>query len=325
MNQQKEKYYKILRELKQEKNHLQQKYEQMVSYNPDHASSIIIKKEIEEYSHSKLKENRIKYENQLKEILTIFTLGPTPLGTDEIPKMQYLSEEVQKLKDIIDSKNITNKLDLKLVKESYPTEIKNKIIDDIKNRIINNDSSVRPGIKIDIVDANDPRVSLRNQNKVITTEFIPKYTIIAPYSGILTTEKFFVEKFPKNSIERLRHDAYSFAIHTRPKNHRLMLDGYGYGNETMCINDFRLDPFSNNVSSQEPLQPNTSFIEVKVNKWPYIFVISITDILPGSELLVDYGERFWSNFRDSYNLLQQFTEYIKDCLKGTKEFPFRIS
>lgn len=41
----------------------------MVSYNPDHASSIIIKKEIEEYSHSKLKENRIKYENQLKEIL----------------------------------------------------------------------------------------------------------------------------------------------------------------------------------------------------------------------------------------------------------------
>lgn len=50
-----------------------------------------------------------------------------------------------------------------MVKESYPTEIKNKIIDDIQNRIINNDSSVRPGIKIDIVDANDPRVSLRNQ------------------------------------------------------------------------------------------------------------------------------------------------------------------
>jgi SET domain-containing protein len=35
------------------------------------------------------------------------------------------------------------------------------------------------------------------------------------------------------------------------------------------------------------------YVEVLVNKWPRIFIITLNDIEAGEELLIDYGASYW--------------------------------
>lgn len=38
---------------------------------------------------------------------------------------------------------------------------------------------------------------------------------------------------------------------------------------------------------------NVMYVEVLVNKWPRIFIITLNDIEAGEELLIDYGASYW--------------------------------
>jgi len=58
--------------------------------------------------------------------------------------------------------------------------------------------------------------------------------------------------------------------------------------------------------------------EVLVNYWPRVFAISTTDIKAGEELLTDYGEDYWDNFREMWKRRQQLIQ-IKNRIKN--EYP----
>ena len=58
------------------------------------------------------------------------------------------------------------------------------------------------------------------------------------------------------------------------------------------INDTRIDPF---VSKEKVQEPNCAFLVVKYRSWPYIFIVSSTDIAFGAELCVDYGDAYWES------------------------------
>jgi len=60
---------------------------------------------------------------------------------------------------------------------------------------------------------------------------------------------------------------------------------------------------------------NVKFHEVLVNNWPRVFAVAKMDIGAGKELLGDYGNDFWKNFRLMMKRQQQLQE-IKDRIHG---------
>eukprot|EP00488_Nonionellina_sp_1-RS-2012_P001483 TRINITY_DN239_c0_g1_i1.p1 TRINITY_DN239_c0_g1~~TRINITY_DN239_c0_g1_i1.p1 ORF type:complete len:109 (-),score=39.35 TRINITY_DN239_c0_g1_i1:30-356(-) len=66
------------------------------------------------------------------------------------------------------------------------------------------------------------------------------------------------------------------------------------GDDGDNIND---DKTNKNNGGNDTREQNVKFYEVLVNNWPRVFTVAISDINIGNELLGDYGNGFWSNFR----------------------------
>ena len=49
------------------------------------------------------------------------------------------------------------------------------------------------------------------------------------------------------------------------------------------------------MSKEKVQEPNCAFLVVKYRSWPYIFIVSSTDIAFGAELCVDYGDAYWES------------------------------
>ena len=115
------------------------------------------------------------------------------------------------------------------------------------------------------------------------TETIPKNSVIGQYWGELVwyDELMREQKVGGEKLEKLKH---AITIEHIPIRDRMLaVDAFGKGNETSAINDRK----GLNVA------PNCMFVEVAKNGWPYVFVISIADIPPNTEILIEYGERYW--------------------------------
>merc|ERR1712154_247844 len=94
-------------------------------------------------------------------------------------------------------------------------------------------------------------------------------------------------------------------------NDQLVIDPSRWHNEGVYMNDYRDrvmdDPDDDDIESDDDQnknqnknkdrKQNVKFYEVLVNNWPRVFAVAIDDIYPQQELLSDYGNDFWSNFR----------------------------
>ena len=88
----------------------------------------------------------------------------------------------------------------------------------------------------------------------------------------------------------------------------LLLDAFDGGNSACMINDYRANPFAD-AATEESLAgqaqyaaatgPNVGFCKVFDRGWPHLFIVSISELNAGDELLLDYGEAYWESRRDA--------------------------
>ncbi|KAJ3410922.1 hypothetical protein HDV05_003015 [Chytridiales sp. JEL 0842] len=64
------------------------------------------------------------------------------------------------------------------------------------------------------------------------------------------------------------------------------------------LNDIRIDPFDRKTPNRAKLSANMVTMEVIILGWPYHFLVSLCNIRPGEELLLDYGSNYWKVMRD---------------------------
>jgi hypothetical protein len=81
----------------------------------------------------------------------------------------------------------------------------------------------------------------------------------------------------------------------------LVASAFGFGNLTCLINDGVGPPGPHGVEKEwhEPGggDANVMLVEIAVHGWPFIFVVSTHDILPGCELFMSYGGGYWEQLR----------------------------
>merc|ERR1712154_279433 len=109
-------------------------------------------------------------------------------------------------------------------------------------------------------------------------------------------------------------------------NDQLVIDPSTWHNEGVYMNDYRenvLDdpdddeyestqsPENKKMDSNQSRKQNVKFYEVLVNNWPRVFAVALHDIQSGEELLGDYGQDFWSNFRVMIKRQNQLNEIKK--------------
>lgn len=134
-----------------------------------------------------------------------------------------------------------------------------------------------------IIDGSDLRKKLHGQYGVLAARDIPPYSVIVPYSGLYCIGSDILKE---KACYGLNVDRY--VVDCSIDNLQVNLCGYGHGNITLCINA------NTTYSMEDPvLNDNACFALIVYQGWPYIFVISISNIKRNSELLIDYGRYYW--------------------------------
>jgi len=167
----------------------------------------------------------------------------------------------------------------------------------------------------------DPRVELRSQECLRSTEFVPRGTVIGTLGGTLQTLEEhhgtkYCAKVPAGTSRRLWnavHSAYTLEL-TSPDMKRafpwvrdhLVLSMVREANPMSLINDPSISPLSYN--SPDPLQrvspPNVAPLVVSFLGFPLVLVVAICDITPYQELLYCYGREYWAKLRETLRALQ---------------------
>jgi hypothetical protein len=76
-----------------------------------------------------------------------------------------------------------------------------------------------------------------------------------------------------------------------PIGDTLVIDPSLICNELVYMNDFRSE------KADSSRKQNVAFHEILINGWPHIYAITKRDVAPGAELLTNYGQAWWENFR----------------------------
>jgi hypothetical protein len=81
--------------------------------------------------------------------------------------------------------------------------------------------------------------------------------------------------------------------HKCPLGDTLVIDPSLICNELVYMNDYRSEKMDGSR------RQNVAFHEILVNGWPHIYAITKakTEVAPGAELLTNYGQAWWENFR----------------------------
>jgi hypothetical protein len=138
-------------------------------------------------------------------------------------------------------------------------------------------------IELFIIPATDPRIALRNQQGVVAKKPIPAGQVLGFYAGEYRTEEEF-NSLP-NYFDRKHYD---FPV-TCVGNEGIVIDAYQQSNILSCINACR----TYGLYPDDPrCKENVAFIII-YNPIPVVFIYTLKKILPGQELLIDYGEDFW--------------------------------
>jgi hypothetical protein len=171
---------------------------------------------------------------------------------------------------------------------------------------------------------NDIVNSRRNYYGLYAKDNIAPYTIICEYCGELTRYKDIMQESDiidtsYNFIDLIGtvDNMCKYNYWGENKSDKLMItDLHGFLNESVYINDIRITKNSETNTIDEP---NVFFIEILVNGWPHIFVVSGPNkINKGEELLIDRGMNYWEEMEQKYKvqnkikqLITNHTEYIR--------------
>jgi len=172
---------------------------------------------------------------------------------------------------------------------------------------------------------------------LFATKTIPKDTILFEYAGCVTSIGLASKKMSHLENELDQTTLFDLIGHLeadraklfwgKKANDQLVIDPSRWHNEGVYMNDYRdrvlEDPDDDVDEGEEVSVPNedqdrvqnVKFHEVLVNNWPRVFAVAKMDIGAGKELLGDYGNDFWKNFRLMMKRQQQLQE-IKDRIHG---------
>jgi hypothetical protein len=76
-------------------------------------------------------------------------------------------------------------------------------------------------------------------------------------------------------------------------------------------------PFTNDYwgfSYQEPRKKNSEFVEIVVDKWPHVFLISTCEIQGGEEILTCYGREYWDKMENNLGMMQEHKKLLDKAL-----------
>ena len=147
---------------------------------------------------------------------------------------------------------------------------------------------------------------------------IPPFTVLCEYCGEVIPKKQLYNETTCRTIISTHNIEMTGSVDGQQKwgnraDQVLLSDLHGYLNEAMFINDCRscyVDCLSKNIGSCTlSEEPNVHAIEILVNGWPHIFVISGPNtISKHSELLMDYGENHWDEMKQQFKMYQEIMQ-----------------
>ena len=165
-----------------------------------------------------------------------------------------------------------------------------------------------PGTSVQEVSTQDPRTALHGQKSLLATKDMLQGTDLGCYGGTLLDEADLLAMYDAMPLQQCYQlDDYAFGL-------SVAWDGAGWTTtpsqqSKSVIHDARYSPFVTdliymNDGLADPLQtgrfselkdipPSVGFAEALVDNWPTVFVIALTHIHAGQELLVSYGPSYW--------------------------------
>ena len=215
---------------------------------------------------------------------------------------QKLTTEAMRQKKIMtkhspraqESKILNFPHDFKVTRKKF-NETQSKVLNLLKNP--GPAKCVYPGI---LRNPKDPcfrastRISLHFG--LFASKQILKDTIIMEYAGLVRRENEGMYQInPEYAVKLGACDEHILNHQVKGKDidysNAYILDGEWLFNEGSLINDHRWS-----LAGEESVlhrDVNAKFLEVVVNGWPHIFIISTKNISKDEELLIDYGPEYW--------------------------------
>lgn len=182
--------------------------------------------------------------------------------------------------------------------------------------VTSNRMSNSKACKVRDVPDTDPRVGLRGQKTLYAAEAIRRSDVVMPYQGYMCFESEY-ERL-SSPLTKLDYERYTCEVFTEvepPAGHEgsLVLVGYGFGNQSLYINDPVVDPYGRTAVTVA--EPNVQLWEVTYRGWPYVFVGAIRNIAAGEELFMNYSRTYW----DGIALQQQMHVSLQRALRPIVE------
>ena len=139
-------------------------------------------------------------------------------------------------------------------------------------------------------------LSLKPHFGLFATRKIPKHTILCEYSGEVRgdNEAFGGYQAAPEYVVKLEHcDNFILSKTNDRYSDTFVLDAEWGFNEGSLINDHRWSLAWDDDVNVVHRKENVKFVEVVVNAWPHIFIMSIASIAKDEEILMDYGPDYW--------------------------------
>mmetsp|Transcript_30818 Transcript_30818/g.73226 ORF Transcript_30818/g.73226 Transcript_30818/m.73226 type:complete len:496 (-) Transcript_30818:102-1589(-) len=146
-------------------------------------------------------------------------------------------------------------------------------------------AALRRATQVRRIGGHDTRVGLRGQKGLYARQRIGIGTVFPLCCRVALLSEY--QTLFANAEDRAEHDRYALQLTTGRDwdEGPLMADLLSDGNALHFIND--------PIGSDTPA--NCEFVEVLSRGWPLLFAVVVEPIEEGQELLLNYGEGYWTN------------------------------
>jgi hypothetical protein len=132
-------------------------------------------------------------------------------------------------------------------------------------------------------------------------------TVLGPWVSVISFDKEYSKSLKPG--EQVKREPYVHQFSTsntwgeifdervNSKLNDLIGDGYSCGNMLRHISDCRVDPLESPSGDRRDLQCNCLHVEVLHNGWPYIFVVTTSEIQGGQEVIMSHSDQYWDEFK----------------------------
>jgi len=188
------------------------------------------------------------------------------------------------------------------------------------------DATCNPSVEVYRVPEDDPRVGLRGELGCRAKEALATGTVVGVYSGhVFANDELYEIPALANHPSVLCHpitadadekliarlkaeweaESYTaeFSAYNEARRHEnlsdkrhLMVCALGFDGICHRVNDALLNPFS--LSTTMHGSYNTEYVEVELDGWPFLFVITYKSLDAGDELRVSYTSSYWRLMRE---------------------------